>query len=1126
MNGALLRRALRLGACAGVAVALLSCGLARAETTRLPLSTFGSFQNPEAVAVDQSNGDVYVLDASAETVKRFDSSSQAKAFTALGTNTIDGAGGGTCSGVSPSCDKTPQGGFSFDGPAAAQVAVDDSSDPLTSGDVYVTDSLHHVVDVFESTGKYIGQLTATGVAGPAFGEPCGVAVGPSGTVYVGDYGKEAIHVFVPTASQPSNADFASDLAFTAPCAIALGTAGTAESLMVNRHAGGVFKVDELGALKYQIGTGSSSGVAVDPSDGHVLTASGSSASEYDASGSGGATLVAKFGARRFQNAGGVAVDGSRERAYVSDRSSGKVDVFGPLVPLPLPSVRLAPYTPSALGVHLRGYVGSYGEPVEFHFEYGSEDCAASACTSVPAAEASPEVGIGNGPMRISGNVNGLTPGTTYYYRLVATNSAGSASSESGTFETLGLPPAEVCPNQQIRQEQAATQLPGCRGYELVSRVPANRRNGADVYPSNQRVQAASSGDAFRFAFTAGSADTEAAPPTPEFEATREAPGAWTVHGVMPPQQSENIFDLLFGRTPHYLGDMSPDLTKGVFLANTPLNGEGPNVREVPNLYLRTDLLSPGPGSYGLLTDADSPQAPEKFEAPPRFAGASNDFTHVFFESERDLVAAAATLGEGPRLYEWTNGAVRLAGVLPASVGGGPVVAQAGQGARGHFTSQAVSSDGSRVVFTAPPFASEKTAGKLYLRDDRGTVDVSDDTTVQVNASEKTNGAGPGGADPNGVQPATFWCGSSNLDAIFFTSSEALTDSAPVSPGTPKLYRYDVNAPAGHHLTLLSVDQNSEDGITDEADGVIGASEDGAYVYFASSNQLEPGAPTAAMPRIFLWHTGSVREVAGINAGAESRQILGAGEWQEEPKWSRVTPDGHHLTFISEGSAELTGYDQGGSCPGGASSRCQEIYLYNAASGNGPGRLQCVSCNPTGEEATADADFNLFNSNFLLPRGPHLSQPLSVDGSTELFSTGERLVAADKNDEADVYSFDAVTGEVRLISRGTPGDEAHFLDATPDGRSVFFLTREAILPSDGNDQTDVYDARVDGGASEPPPTLTAPCGSEGECRPPAPASADESSPASADTVARRARRKHHAKGHRRHRRDKHHRGKPR
>jgi hypothetical protein len=53
------------------------------------------------------------------------------------------------------------------------------------------------------------------------------------------------------------------------------------------------------------------------------------------------------------------------------------------------------------------------------------------------------------------------------------------------------------------------------------------------------------------------------------------------------------------------------------------------------------------------------------------------------------------------------------------------------------------------------------------------------------------------------------------------------------------------------------------------------------------------------------------------------------------------------------------------------------------------------------------------------------------------------------------------GCVGLISSGTAEGDAGFLDTTPSGNDVFFLTRARLSALDFDDETDVYDARVDG-----------------------------------------------------------------
>jgi hypothetical protein len=72
------------------------------------------------------------------------------------------------------------------------------------------------------------------------------------------------------------------------------------------------------------------------------------------------------------------------------------------------------------------------------------------------------------------------------------------------------------------------------------------------------------------------------------------------------------------------------------------------------------------------------------------------------------------------------------------------------------------------------------------------------------------------------------------------------------------------------------------------------------------------------------------------------------------------------------------------------------------------------------------------------------------------------------------------GCVALISSGTSGEEAVFLDASEDGDDVFFLTTAKLVPQDVDNALDVYDAHVCGSegvvcpaaVSSPPPCATA------------------------------------------------------
>ena len=74
--------------------------------------------------------------------------------------------------------------------------------------------------------------------------------------------------------------------------------------------------------------------------------------------------------------------------------------------------------------------------------------------------------------------------------------------------------------------------------------------------------------------------------------------------------------------------------------------------------------------------------------------------------------------------------------------------------------------------------------------------------------------------------------------------------------------------------------------------------------------------------------------------------------------------------------------------------------------------------------------------------------------------------------AGVGSCGSAGGCVALISSGTSDRESAFLEATPSGNDVFFLTEAQLLAQDTDDAFDIYDARVCSASSpclKPTPT---------------------------------------------------------
>jgi hypothetical protein len=170
----------------------------------IPGGGAGQFDQPGGVATD-SSGDVYVADSY---YGRIDEFSAAGAF-------IKAYGWGVVDGMSKfeTCTSTCQAGISgggagqFDGPAG--VATD------SSGDVYVADYRNARIDEFSAAGAFIKaygwgvadgasqfetctSTCQTGIYGGGagqFDDPSGVAVDPSGDVYVADTFDDRIDEF-------------------------------------------------------------------------------------------------------------------------------------------------------------------------------------------------------------------------------------------------------------------------------------------------------------------------------------------------------------------------------------------------------------------------------------------------------------------------------------------------------------------------------------------------------------------------------------------------------------------------------------------------------------------------------------------------------------------------------------------------------------------------------------------------------------------------------------------------------------------------------------------------------------------------------------------------------------------
>ncbi|MGH2973353.1 MAG: hypothetical protein ACRDLL_00580 [Solirubrobacterales bacterium] len=293
--------------------------------------------------------------------------------------------------------------------------------------------------------------------------------------------------------------------------------------------------------------------------------------------------------------------------------------------------------------------------------------------------------------------SGLAADTTYYYRLVVTNSKGS----------LTKPTAVPYPFFVTAQASGGPLLADNRGWEMVS--PFDKNGGGIAFPETLAkggtLQAASQGSSATYSSSASFAGGSGAPPASQYVSTRTSSG-WSTQNVTVPIFSSS-YDLLEGGAPYRL--FSTDLSRALLLNGKGCRGEASGC-PVPNptlpgtdapvgfqdYYLRTSASGGfeallGPSETGL-----SGQSASQFEVI--MAGSSPDLAHVVLESCAKLTASASSgCPDEANLLEWSTGGGALRQLNSA-----PGASLAAQGAN------AVSTDGARVYLYE--------AGDLFVRD--------------------------------------------------------------------------------------------------------------------------------------------------------------------------------------------------------------------------------------------------------------------------------------------------------------------------------------------------------------------------------------------------------------------------
>jgi hypothetical protein len=697
------------------------------------------------------------------------------------------------------------------------------------------------------------------------------------------------------------------------------------------------------------------------------------------------------------------------------------------------------------GYNLQGVVNPNNQTVTAcEFKWGP-DAPAYAFS----ADCSPMPSGGSKPITVEAHLTGLNTGVDYHALLVVKYGVDSEAKGVDQGFKATLDPPENCPaNEQIRKENNSLALPECRAYEMVS-PPGKEGFAARLtnFDGGSRVQYQSGAGNIAKSGQGGFVNNS-------YVAARSAAGWATIPNLNGP--SGSLFDAPgnFQGSSYYPKRYSSDLLSSVWYPKK----AGSATR---NYYLR------GPdGSFTLLAKGGETSAIGEFQLSQ--GGASDDLSHVFITS--NVSTGVIPTQWGPGVYEFLGtGNEQPPRRVDVDNSGAPITTCTWGGsssAKLEFNS----SDGrvavSRVAGGCggdnPP------ATGLWARID-GT------TSVNIAASECNRTVGdPGGAcnDPvgsggcsqdlstekgPGCRGLQFRGAASDGSRVFFTTTQQLLDAD--TDETTDIYACDIPsgtpAPVGDAnpcsaLRQVSVAETGAAAVENvlsynalESIAYPGVSDDGSTVYFLAKGVLADNEDAlgekalAGDHNLYVWRTDAAHPAGQTTFVARLDSDDLATSPEDKPQ---STPDGRYLVFGTASQLLDTDTDN-----------ARDVYRYDADTGG----LTRASTNVLGVGGNGPFDAE--------------TPAISDDGQKIVFTSAEALSALDGNAESDVYLW--TPARVSLISTGSVGSGGGNPAITASGQDVYFVTRGALTPADGDDLNDVYDARIGGGFSFAP---AAPC----------------------------------------------------
>ncbi|MGC2373298.1 MAG: hypothetical protein WA484_05440 [Solirubrobacteraceae bacterium] len=489
---------------------------------------------------------------------------------------------------------------------------------------------------------------------------------------------------------------------------------------------------------------------------------------------------------------------------------------------------------------------------------------------------------------------------------------------------------------------------------------------------------------------------------------------------------------------------SSDLSENLWIASTTVQveaaGAGASFAELPaNFYVRS--------LNGPLSEV-GPVLPSPLKAT-RFArdyfdfrgASSSNLSRVLFSMKEEHWPGDTTALGDESLYEYVGTGNQEPLLVGVSGGEGSthLISKCGTSLAGAgeitATRYGVSEDGNKVLFVPAVCGSSPAVSEIYARVDNGLADAH---TVSVSE--------PSGEDcsvcdvAKGVRQNAVAVGMSRDGSrvLFLTSQQLLGGDS-----SNNLYEYDFAREPGQRIVRVSGGDSTVSNPTAGVESVVNLSPDGSHVYFYASGVLTrtPDAlgqeAQVGQSNLYLYERDAQYPDGRTVFVLPHVDVSGV---------SYVSQNGRFVVFGS--AAHLT--------PDDLSSVAQE-FEYDSVTGG----VVRVSVGQDG-----------YNQN---GNTGSVRNAMVADDGAVYFESENPLVPQAVNGVANVYEYRE--GNLALISDGQDTHSGSssgggFLDyISPSGTDVFFTTYDRLVARDTDDQEDLYDARVGGGFVEqvsPPP----------------------------------------------------------